>query len=131
MTLAPLASGFAEAGGLLCILFAVTNSYLGEKYALRRFFAAGAFPRGPGADFTRTTARFAWHGFSLAWLAFGVLLVGTTSGVFSARTVLGMIAGAAFLSAILAAAFTRGRNPAWGLFAVVGILAAVAAAQAT
>ncbi|MHB8584315.1 MAG: hypothetical protein ACYDDF_00545 [Thermoplasmatota archaeon] len=112
-----------ELAGLLLVLMAVANSYLGEKYFLRRFLALKNFPPMFGSEvYTKGTLRFAWHSLSLLAVTIASILLALT-GAANARGLLLTMGGGLGATAVLALVTTRGRNPAWAALALAAIAA--------
>lgn len=97
---------------------AVAHSYLGERFILIPLLRQDLRAALKREQFQKTVLRFAWHLTSIAWLGFGVLLVGL--GRADAVPFAGRVVAATFLiHAIVTGIATRFRHLAWPLFLVV------------
>jgi hypothetical protein len=116
--------GLLAAAGLIAALGAA-HSYLGERYILIRLFRRPDLPSIFGSDlFTRRTLRFAWHLTTIVWWAVAAILVvmaGEPETRLSSQ-IAGIIAATALISAVVTAAFSRGRHLAWVVFLAVALL---------
>lgn len=109
-----------ETAAALIVLTAFAHSYLGERFLLIPLFRRDNLPRLLGSDqFTKGTLRFAWHITSVTWVAIAVVLVfdDQHSALF-----LYSISAATFISAVLAAGYTRGKHLSWVVFLAIALL---------
>jgi len=109
---------------VLAVAVAVAHSWLGERYIIRRLLRRSDLPRLFGDDsFTRATIRYAWHLTTVAWFGLaGVLVVLSGSTQRLTPTLLFVVAGAFFASALLAIVSTRARHLSWIVFVIIGTL---------
>ena len=112
------------AAAALAVLIAAAHSLLGERYIIVRLLRRDNLPRLFGSDwFTKRTLRFAWHITSLAWLGFAALLVLFARDAAPApEAVLKVIALAFLLTAVIAAAASRGKHLSWAVFLAIALL---------
>src|SRR6266699_228112 len=117
-------------GSSLAFAIGVAHSVLGERYILIRLFHRADLPHLYGDDwFTKRTLRCAWHLTTVAWWGFGgILLAFAVSEQFALRViVLWITAVVFFVSAALAAGFTRGRHLSWVVFLLIAAVSSYAA----
>lgn len=125
--------------GAAVLLFGVglAHSYFGERLILVRLFRRDNLPRlGESADFTKRVLRFAWHLTTIAWFGLAAVLVvlareigdAPESGVLASGTrsleqSIGWAIAVTFAaSAVVTAAASRLRHPAWPVFAAIAVL---------
>jgi hypothetical protein len=98
----------------------LTHSFLGERLVFPRLFRCQDLPllrRDP--VFTRAILRWAWHLTSLAWLAFAVMLFAMASNhPFNTAHLIAVLFG---VSGAIACITTKGKHPAWPVFAIVAV----------
>lgn len=112
------------AAAIIMLLTGIAHSYLGEKYILIRLFSRDHIPKLLGSDeFTKNTLRFAWHITSVTWFGLAAVLYfdNNHSALF-----LYVVAAISFVSAAMAAFFTKGKHLSWIAFLIVGILTLLA-----
>ena len=105
---------------IIMLMTGVAHSFLGEKYILMRLFRIENISELLGGDkFTQNTLRFAWHITSITWFGIAaVLLFDNNQTPFFLYTV----ATVSFVSAAMAALFTKGKHLSWLAFLSIGIL---------
>ena len=113
-----------QLAAIVIVLTALAHTVLGERFIIARLMRRD-LPRLFGDDsFTKRTLRFAWHVTTVAWLLFAWLIV-TVGAAPDSRlrtNVLGAIAVAAALTALLPLVVTRGRHLSWVAFVAVALL---------
>lgn len=124
---------------ILAIGIAVTHSYLGERYLIRRLLRRDDLPRVfRDAATTKGTIRFAWHLTSIAWGGMGVVLwvlaghepspaavTAYESGADLATAVARIIGVTFLISGVITAVMSRLRHLAWVVFLAIAVLAYV------
>jgi len=109
---------------LLAVLIGVLHSYLGERYLLIRLFRRENLPRlFGGDDFTKRTLRFAWHITSIAWFGLAAILLLLARQEGRPLAISRAVAGTFLVSALVAAAGSRGRHYSWVVFLAIAALA--------
>ncbi|MGJ8682030.1 hypothetical protein [Paraglaciecola sp.] len=99
---------------IIMIITGIAHSYLGERYILIRLFRRNDLPAIFGNDqFTKSTLRFAWHITSITWFGIAVILMFDTA---HSKLFLITISIVCFISALMAAFFTRGKHLSWIVF---------------
>lgn len=108
----------------LAVAVGVAHSYLGERHILIRLFRRPDLPKLSGsAEVTARTLRFAWHVTSIAWFGFAGILLLLAHPPLSHQHV-GWVVGATLLATAAAVLVgSRGKHPAWVLFAIIGVIA--------
>ncbi len=122
---------------ILTVGVALAHSYYGERLIITRLLRREDLPTLGGSDvLTKQTLRFAWHLTSIAWFGLaGVLLVlgsevepTSEAGLLisdagSSEQTIGLIITLVFaVSAVVDAALSRLRHPAWPIFAAIAVL---------
>ena len=116
----------------LAVAVGAAHSYLGERYIISRLLRRDNLPKLFGSDaFTRQTLRFAWHLTTIAWWGFAAILALMAFDAFSRENTALVLALTFLASAILTAAYTRGRHLAWVVFLLIAVIAAAAYAAGT
>lgn len=109
---------------LLTLLIGVLHSYLGERYLLIRLLRRENLPHLFGGDqFTERTLRFAWHITSIAWIGLAGILLLLARQQASPLPISRVVAGTFLVSALVAAAGSRGRHFSWVVFLAIAALA--------
>jgi hypothetical protein len=109
---------------LIMLVTGIAHSYLGEKYILMRLFRRDSIPELLGSDeLTKNTLRFALHITSITWFGLAAIMYfeNAPSSLF-----LYTVATISFVSAAMAAFFTKGKHFSWIAFLSVGILTLIA-----
>ena len=108
------------AAAIIMLLTGIPHSYLGEKYILIRLFRRDNLPELLGSDeFTKNTLRFAWHITSITWFGLAAVLQFDNN---HSTLFLYSIATISFISAAMAAFFTKGKHLSWVAFLTVSML---------
>jgi hypothetical protein len=121
-------SPWLAAGAVLAFGVGLAHSVLGERYILMRLMRRD-LPKLFGKDtFTKRTLRFAWHLTTIAWWGFAAQMAwaaGAMSqeGGAARAALLQPIAWTFLVSAIVAAAASRGRHLAWIVFLAIAACA--------
>lgn len=122
-------SPWLAAGAVLAFGVGLAHSVLGERYILMRLMRRD-LPKLFGRDaFTKRTLRFAWHLTTIAWWGFAAQMawaagaLGRGTGQDPDAALLQPIAWTFLVSAIVAAAASRGRHLAWIVFAAIATCA--------
>jgi len=126
------------AAAVLTFGIGVAHSYFGERFILIRLLRRADLPRLLESDtFTKRILRFAWHLTTIAWFGLGALLLvlagevggsapssgALVSGTRSLEQWIGLVIAATFAtSAVVTAAASRFRHPAWPVFSLVAVL---------
>ena len=115
---------------LLAFAVGAAHSYLGERYILIRLFRRPDLPHlFGGPEFTVRTLRFAWHVTTIAWWALAAVFVLVAAEAASRSALLYVLAAAFLATALVAAVGSRLRHLAWPVFAIIGGIALIGAAQ--
>jgi hypothetical protein len=110
------------AAAVLMFVTGLAHSYLGERYVLMRL-QRDSLPKLLGStEFTAGTLRFVWHLVTVAWWGLACLVLFAAKGSHTSSQALQVLAGIAFVSAVLPLYFTRGKHLSWVVFLLVGAL---------
>ncbi|MGH8129348.1 MAG: hypothetical protein ACRES3_00650 [Steroidobacteraceae bacterium] len=102
----------------------VAHSVLGEKYILMRLFRRPDLPKLFGdSTFTTRTLRFAWHLTTIAWWGFAAMLLLASRDALSPENALQALAVTMLATGATILFASRGRHPAWPVFAAIGWIA--------
>lgn len=105
---------------IIMLITGIAHSYLGEKYILIRLFQRDNLPELLGSDeFTKNTLRFTWHITTITWFGLAAVLYfdNNHSALF-----LYSVAVVSFISAAMAAFFTKVKHLSWIAFLAVSLL---------
>jgi len=99
-------------------ILAVAHSYLGERFILIPLLRQDLSAALKRERFQKAILRFAWHLTSVAWLGFGVVLIGLRRT--DAVEFIGIAIGVTFVIHAAVTAFaSRFKHLAWPLFLLV------------
>src|SRR2546423_207180 len=105
-------------GAVATAILAAAHSYLGECYILIPLLRQDLSAALKRERFQKAVLRFAWHLTSIAWLGFGMVLMGLRRA--DAVSFIGIAIAATFVvHAVVTALATRFRHLAWIFFLVV------------